>query len=74
MIAPKSKNATEIIEQEFESREFLQNRIVADISAISSDDPVGLYFRQMAQEPLLSANDEIELAKRIERGSKRGSA
>ncbi len=66
----ENKNATEIIEQEFESREFLQNRIVADISAISSDDPVGLYFRQMAQEPLLSANDEIELAKRIERGFK----
>ena len=66
----ESKNGTEIIEQEFENREFLQNRIVADISAISSDDPVGLYFRQMAQEPLLSASDEIDLAKRIERGFK----
>ena len=66
----ESKNGTEIIEQEFENREFLQNRIVADISAISSDDPVGLYFRQMAQEPLLTASDEIELAKRIERGFK----
>jgi RNA polymerase primary sigma factor len=43
---------------------------IGDLSAISSDDPVGLYFRQMAQEPLLSANDEIELAKRIERGQR----
>ncbi len=39
-----------------------------DIDAVSADDPVGLYFRQMAQEPLLTAQEEIELAKRIELG------
>ncbi|MCY3833463.1 MAG: sigma-70 family RNA polymerase sigma factor [Chloroflexi bacterium] len=66
----QSKNNADLIEQEYESRELLQNRAVADISAISSDDPVGLYFRQMAQEPLLTAADEIDLAKRIERGFK----
>ena len=65
-----SKDNAELIEQEYESRELLRNRTVADISAISSDDPVGLYFRQMAQEPLLTAADEIDLAKRIERGFK----
>ena len=42
---------------------------LGDINAVSADDPVGLYFRQMAQEPLLTANDEITLAKRIELGS-----
>ncbi len=42
--------------------------VVADINAVSADDPVGLYFRQMAQEPLLTAEEEIELAKCIERG------
>jgi len=41
---------------------------VGDINAVSADDPVGLYFRQMAQEPLLTAEEEIELAKRIEAG------
>ncbi len=41
---------------------------LADINAVSADDPVGLYFRQMAQEPLLTAEEEIELAKRIEQG------
>ncbi|NDJ54642.1 MAG: RNA polymerase subunit sigma, partial [Chloroflexi bacterium] len=41
---------------------------LADISAVSADDPVGLYFRQMAQEPLLTAAEEIELAKYIEGG------
>lgn len=48
----------------------LKDPTVGDIAAISSDDPVGLYFRQMAQEPLLTAQDEIDLAKRIERGYK----
>ncbi|MGF1503898.1 MAG: sigma-70 factor domain-containing protein, partial [Anaerolineae bacterium] len=41
---------------------------LADIEAVSADDPVGLYFRQMAQEPLLTADEEIDLAKRIEMG------
>jgi RNA polymerase primary sigma factor len=41
---------------------------VGDINAVSADDPVGLYFRQMAQEPLLTADEEIELAMRIEAG------
>jgi RNA polymerase primary sigma factor len=43
---------------------------LADINAVSADDPVGLYFRQMAQEPLLTAKEEIDLAKRIELGNK----
>lgn len=46
----------------------IKDPTIGDIAAISSDDPVGLYFRQMAQEPLLTAQDEIDLAKRIERG------
>ncbi|MFP4321541.1 MAG: RNA polymerase sigma factor RpoD/SigA [Anaerolineales bacterium] len=41
---------------------------VGDINAVSADDPVGLYFRQMAQEPLLTAQEEVSLAKRIELG------
>lgn len=39
-----------------------------DIQGVSVDDPVGLYFKQMAQEPLLTADEEIDLAKRIEAG------
>ncbi len=56
------------IEFEFAPEEMLHDPSIGDISAVSSDDPVGLYFRQMAQEPLLTAEDEIELAKRIEIG------
>lgn len=61
-----------IVEEEemmdFEPEELLQDPGVGDITAVSPDDPVGLYFRQMAQEPLLTAQEEIDLAKRIELG------
>jgi RNA polymerase primary sigma factor len=36
---------------------------------IPADDTVSLYFRQMASEPLLTAAQEVMLAKRIEVGS-----
>lgn len=55
-------------EEEFDSEEEVQDPGIGDINAVSADDPVGLYFRQMAQEPLLTALEEIELAKRIEIG------
>lgn len=58
------------IDYEENDHEPLQDPTIGDITAISSDDPVGLYFRQMAQEPLLTAQEEIDLAKRIERGCK----
>lgn len=55
-------------EFEFEPEELMQDPGVGDINAVSADDPVGLYFRQMAQEPLLNAQEEIDLARRIEIG------
>ncbi len=68
--APRSKYSTEQIDQDYGKRGAAKIPVAADISAIPSDDPVGLYFRQMAQEPLLTAADEIDLAKRIEMGLK----
>ncbi|MGQ9850595.1 MAG: sigma-70 family RNA polymerase sigma factor [Aggregatilineaceae bacterium] len=55
-------------DDEFQPAEVSHDPGVGDINAVSADDPVGLYFRQMAQEPLLTAEEEIELAKRIEAG------
>jgi len=55
---------------DYGDKELVQDPEIGDITAISSDDPVGLYFRQMAQEPLLNAQEEIDLAKRIERGKR----
>jgi RNA polymerase primary sigma factor len=55
-------------DEEFEIEAEEVHDSIGDINAVSADDPVGLYFRQMAQEPLLTAREEIDLAKRIELG------
>jgi len=39
-----------------------------DLSTISSDDTVGLYLKEMARVPLLTTEQEVDLAKRLERG------
>jgi RNA polymerase primary sigma factor len=45
-----------------------------NIDHIPADDTVSLYFRQMASEPLLTAEQEVSLAKRIQRGLEAQSA
>ncbi len=44
-----------------------------DLAPISSDDTIGLYLKEMSRVPLLSLEEELDLAKRIEcgRSSKR---
>lgn len=39
-----------------------------DLSTIASDDTVGLYLKEMARVPLLTTEEEVDLAKRLERG------
>jgi RNA polymerase primary sigma factor len=39
-----------------------------DIRSVSSDDTVGLYLKEMSKVPLLTLDEEIELALRIEAG------
>jgi RNA polymerase primary sigma factor len=67
---PPDSALDEFSDSEFEVLEIEEalDTSLGDINAVSADDPVGLYFRQMAQEPLLTADEEIELAKRIELG------
>lgn len=40
-----------------------------DLSGVSSDDTVGLYLKEMARVPLLSTEEEVELARRLEAGN-----
>jgi RNA polymerase primary sigma factor len=44
------------------------NAVPENIDHIPADDTVSLYFRQMASEPLLTAEQEVALAQRIENG------
>ena len=41
---------------------------IFDLSGISSDDSIGLYLKEMARVPLLSTQEEVELAKLLEEG------
>ncbi len=43
---------------------------VSDLSDISIDNAVSLYFKEMGREPLLTREEEVQLAKRMERGRK----
>jgi RNA polymerase primary sigma factor len=39
-----------------------------DLTRISTDDTVGLYLKEMSRVPLLSSDEEMDLARRIESG------
>jgi RNA polymerase primary sigma factor len=41
-----------------------------DLSGIAADDTISLYLKEMARVPLLSPEEESELAKKLERGRK----
>jgi RNA polymerase primary sigma factor len=45
-----------------------QARDKNDLAAIDADDSVGLYLKEVGRVPLLTAEQEVSLAKRIERG------
>jgi RNA polymerase primary sigma factor len=42
--------------------------IADDLENIDTDDTIGLYLKEVSRVPLLNAEEEVELAQRIERG------
>lgn len=68
----ESVSPDEIVSDEKE-REKLDKEIeiLAKIEGIESTDPVRQYLREIGKVPLLDAEEEIELAKRFEKGEKK---
>ena len=54
--------------QKEEEQEIEVEEKVFDLSGISSDDSISLYLKEMASVPLLRAEEEVQLAKQLERG------
>lgn len=46
----------------------LDSPLLPNLENISADDSVGLYLKEMSRVPLLSLDEEVNLAQRIERG------
>jgi RNA polymerase primary sigma factor len=62
-----AKNAIEMQDDELEDDESHAAPLF-DLSNVPIDDSVGLYFREMGQQQLLTAEEEVQLAMEIEAG------
>jgi len=64
--APEIEEATKALEIKRERDLDEEREAVEDYERVRMDDPVRMYLRQMGQIPLLTREQEIQLAKRIE--------
>jgi RNA polymerase primary sigma factor len=60
--------ALQEVEEELGDEDFLNNQIMELASSELTNDPVRMYLREIGQVNLLTAADEIALAKRIQKG------
>ncbi len=56
------------LEETEDEEEVNQENIPDDLANIDTDDTIGLYLKEVSRVPLLTADEEVELAQRIEKG------
>jgi RNA polymerase primary sigma factor len=68
IIEEPAEDELEISATDEEAEQLSKTLSLDDLANIDTDDTIGLYLKEVSRVPLLNAEEEVDLAQRIERG------